>query len=291
MIAESKVDQKKKENRLAALVALAAEKKSGVSSCLTEEEMVVLVAERCSGKEKERGWAHLADCPQCYEQWYSFKMEESAANKKSGIVYLLRPRNFALIGSALAVAASVAVFLNVFQAPFSDYRIKDSEQSQQIITEEKEISFSQVKEIEVAADRALSLRKVPSVMYEKVEMKLKSDRPLAPPQYTGKLQSTSDMMAARVAPAQVDKNQLVERWLELVQEGCLKRQTEVKFWSEIVFKGDQIFKDTTPGSHVEKRESRAFEVFRLVPRKYETDLIARRCKQILVELAEAEESR
>ena len=300
MIAESKVDQKKKENRLAALVALAAEKKSGVSSCLTEEEMVVLVAGRCSGKEKERGWAHLADCPQCYEQWYSFKMEESAANKKSGIVYLLRPRNFALIGSALAVAASVAVFLNVFQAPFSDYRIKDSEQSQQIITEEKEISFSQVKEIDEAADKALSLRKVPSVMYEKREMELKNGRvatkkmrtkTATAPQPADKVSGMADMVMAERAVAPEEKVESIDSWLEMVQEGCLKGQTEEKFWSEIILAGEQLFQDTEPWTEKNEKEARAFAVLQLMPGSYEIDSITKQCEQILVELAEGEKSR
>lgn len=300
MMADSKFDKKKKERRAAALVALAAEKKSGIGRCLTEEEMATLVDGSCSTQEKERGWTHLSDCSECYEQWYTLEMEKKGTEKKSGVVHLLRPRNFAIIGSAMAVAASVAVFLNIPHAPMPDRSVEELLQFQQAVKETDTSPSAQVMETEVVVDKAVSSREEPSVVHDREEMKLKEERSVtkkmrlktaAAPQPAEKVVGTSDMQVAEVATGEAEKTQPVERWLEMVQEGCLKRQTERKFWSEIILKGDQLFHDTEPGADIKGKEAEAFAVFQLVPRNLEKDLIAGRCEQILVELAEGEKSR
>ena len=299
MKAESRFDKKKKERRIAALLALASEKKSDVARCLTGEEMALLVDGNCSVQEKERGWAHLSDCQECYDQWYVLKMEEREGRKEGGIVHLMRPKTFAVVGSTLAVAASIAVFLNIPQAPFPDHLAEDSVQSQQVV-KKTDTSLSQVVEPEVAAEKTVILRKTPRVMYEKMEMELKEERSAtktkrpktaAAPQSTKEILGTAGMMAAEVATGETGKAEPVEGWLEMVQEGCLKRQTEGRFWAEIVFKGEQLFHDTEPGAYLTGKEAEAFAVFLLIPRSFEKDLIARRCEQILAELAEREKSR
>ena len=113
--------------------------------------MALLVDGNCSVQEKERGWAHLSDCQECYDQWYVLKMEEREGRKEGGIVHLMRPKTFAVVGSTLAVAASIAVFLNIPQAPFPDHLAEDSVQSQQVV-KKTDTSLSQVVEPEVAAE-------------------------------------------------------------------------------------------------------------------------------------------
>ncbi len=299
MIAESGFDKKKKERRAAALIALAAEKKSGIGRCLTGEEMAALVDGNCSAREEEQGWEHLSGCSECYEQWYVLKMEKGGTEKKSGTVHLLRPRHFAIVGSALAVAASVAVFLNIPQAPLPDRLAEESVQSQQAV-QEADTSHSQALESEAAVDKAVSPRKAPSVMYEKMEVEPKEERSAskkmrlktaAAPQPQGKILGTLDMQTAEVAVGGAEKALSIERWLEMVREGCLKRQTEGTFWSEVVIKGDLLFQDTEPGDDIKGEKAVAFAVFQLVPQNHEKDLIVGRCEQILVVLAEGEKSR
>lgn len=299
MKAESRFDKKKKERRIAALLALAAEKKSGATRCLTEEEMALLVDGNCSAQEEERGWTHLSDCSECYDQWYVLKMEEKEGHKKSGRVYFMRPRSLAIAGSAMAVAASVAVFLNIPQAPFPDRPAEELLPSLEI-AKEAEVSVSQVTKGVVTTDEAVSLREAPSVMYEKMEMepkkarittKKKREKIAAAPQSPDKTQGMAGMVMAERAVDSEEEVQSIESWLEMVQEGCLKRRTEEKFWSEIIFKGDQLFHDTEPGADLKGKGAEAFVVFQLIPRNFEKDLTVRRCELILAELAEGEKSR
>ena len=242
MIAESKFDRKKKERRIAALLALSEEKKGDGVRCLTDEEMAMLVDGNCSGETKEQGWAHLSDCQQCYDQWYSLKMEKGRAHKKSGRLHLMHPRNLAIAGSAMAVAASVAVFLNLPQAPFTDQPAEESLPSLQA-TKETEAPSSLDLEAKMKADKGVSYKSAPSVVSEKMVLDLKDDRlaatkkrakPAAAPQLTGKIEAASDMMAAEMTAGSPGRAQLIELWLEMVRQGCLKRQAEMKFWEEIV---------------------------------------------------------
>lgn len=299
MKAELRFDKKKKELRIAALLALAAEKKSGVTRCLTGEEMALLVDGSCSVQEKEWGWAHLSYCQECYDQWYVLKMEERGGRKEGRIVHLMRPKIFAVVGSTLAVAASIAVFLNISQAPFPDRPAEELLPSLEV-AKEAEVSVSQVTKGVVITDEAVFLREAPSVMYEKMAMepekariapKKKGEKTAAAPRSTDKIQGMAGMVTAERVADLEEKVQSIENWLEMVQEGCLKRRTEEKFWSEIIFKGDQFFHDTEPGADLKGKEVEAFAIFQLIPWYFEKDLIARRCEQILVELAEGEKSR
>ena len=298
MIAELKFDRKKKERRIAALLALSEAKRGNGAHCLTDEEMAALADGKCSYKVREQGWAHLSDCQQCYDQWYSLKMEKESAQKKSGRLHLMRPRNLVVAGSAMAVAASVAVFLNIPQAPFTDQVAEESVSSQQVV-KEVEAPASRVLEAEVKVDGEISLKGAPSVMSEKIEAKLKDDRLAttkkkvkyaAAPQPARKMEAASDMMAGKMISGSSGRAQAIELWLEMVREGCAKRQAEMKFWEKIVIKGDQLFQNMEQGTDKEEEEARAFAILQLVPRAYDTDSLARQCEQILTELAEGEKS-
>jgi hypothetical protein len=298
MIAESKFDRKKKERRVAALLVLSEEKKGDGVRCLTDEEMTTLADGNCSDKAKEQGWAHLSDCQQCYDQWYSLKMEKGRAQKKSGRLHLMHPRNLAIAGSAMAVAASVAVFLNIPQAPFSDQPAEESLPSLQA-TKETEVPSSPDLEAEMKVDKGVSYRSAPSGISEKMVLELKDDRlatpkkrakPAAAPQPTRKIEAASDMMAAEMTAGSPDRAQSIELWLEMVREGCMKRQVEVKFWEEIVSRGDQLFLGMGQGADKKEEEAKAIAVLQLVPRGADVDSIARQCEQILAELAEGEKS-
>jgi hypothetical protein len=298
MIAESKFDRKKKERKVAALLALSEEKNGDGVRCLTDEEMAKLVDGNGSGETKEQGWAHLSDCQQCYDQWYSLKMEKGRAQKKSGRLHLMHPRNLAIAGSAMAVAASVAVFLNIPQAPFSDQPAEESLPSLQA-TKETEAPSSPDLEAEMKVDKGVSYRSAPSGISEKMVLELKDDRlatpkkrakPAAAPQPTRKIEAASDMMAAEMTAGSPDRAQSIELWLEMVREGCMKRQAEMKFWEKIISRGDQLFQDVGQGADKKGEEARAIAVLQLVPRGYDADSITGQCEQILVELAEGEKS-
>lgn len=269
MILESNFKEKKEERKLAGLVALAAQEKKSLAPCLSDEEMALLVNGNCSAQEKERGWAHLSQCEQCYEQWYCLKMEGAGDAKKSGVVYLLRPRNFALFGSAIAVAASVALFLNIPQAPLPDHAMQESAMPSLQLTRELRKVVPNAMEEEMA-DQEVSLKEAPRLMS-------------TAPRATENMLGTADIKMTKTEP--------IQEWLEAVREGCLKKQTGTKFWGEIVFRGDQLLEARRRVTRLNEENARVFEILQLIPRSYKKDLMASRCEQILVELAEDEKSR
>jgi hypothetical protein len=270
MIAEPEIDKKRRERKLAALVALAAQKEKSLTSCLSNEEMALLVNGNCSRHEKERGWEHLSACDLCYEQWFCLKMEKTGEVKKRGRVHLLRPRNFALIGSVIAVAASVVLFLNIPQTPRPDHAVKKLLPSLQA-TREVGIVVSQDMKAEMAADQEISLKESPRRLMSTA------------PQSTENVLGTPDLAMTETEP--------IQEWLETVREGCLKGQTGSKFWTEIILKGDQLLQDKQGETHMNEKDARDFRVLQLIPRSYKKDVITGRCEQILAELAEDGKSR
>lgn len=300
MVGVLKINRKKRERRLAALLALSEVKRAEVGRCLTDEEMATLVDGSCSDRMREQGWAHLSDCRQCYDQWYSLKMERESARRKNGRLHLMRPRNLAIAGSAMAVAASVAVFLNLPQAPLTNRVVEKTMPSRQLV-KESEAPGSPVLEGEVKVDKAIPHSSAPGAVSEQMVLELKEEqpekskkraKPVAAPQPMEKMEAASDVMTAETAEAIADipRAPSIRRWLEMVQEGCTKRQAEMEFWEHIVLQGDQLFRNIGQGTSKNKEEERAFAVFRLVPRGYSTDSIAGQCEQILAELAEGGKS-
>jgi len=269
MILESKFKKKKEERKLAGLVALAAQEKKSLAPCLSGEDMALLVSGDCSAQEKEKGWAHLSECEQCYEQWYCLKMEGAGEAKKSGVVYLLRPRNYALFGSAIAVAASVALFLNIPQAPLPDHAAQESSMPSLQATQELRKVVPKAME-EVTADQEVYLKEAPRMMMSTAPRKAKN------------ILGTTAMTKTETEP--------IQEWLEVVREGCLKKQTGSKFWGEIVLRGDQLLGDKQRVTRTDE-EAMVFEILQLIPRSYKKDLITSRCEKILVELAEDEKRR
>ena len=143
--------RKKQERKAAALIALALHKEGEKGDCLTDEEMASLVEGSCSAAEKESCWIHLSGCRQCYEQWYFLKSGEERYKKEGLLVHLMRGKNLALAGSALAVAASVAVVLNIFHDPLTGGLVEKPAVSLEM-AEEADVSFPPEADGGVAAD-------------------------------------------------------------------------------------------------------------------------------------------
>jgi len=290
--AELNITKKKRERKAAALMALAAEKKGDVSSCLTDEEMALLVEGKCSAGEKDKGWAHLADCRQCYEQWYSLKTREGFPLKKGVIVHLMQRKTMALVGSGLAVAVSVAVFLNLPHDPLPGRLAEEPRPSLQI-AEEAEISPAQSVDVEVADDKVVSPegsggafeRMVVEQKNDLAETTKKREKTVITPEPLEKRLNTTSLSGVKMA-ATPEKPNLLGRWVEKVREGCRQKRTEEDFWSEIVRTGKQLFAEPEVGAYVQEKEAKAVAILQLIPRLYDVDSVTKQCELILAELAE-----
>lgn len=110
------LDTKKEAERRLALLALVGEQAEPSGSCLDAEQLACLVEGRLSSEQVELCQAHLAGCEHCYATWRQLDQEwrQRAATRQGKIVPLFnRPRFLAATGSLLAIAASIAVFLNL----------------------------------------------------------------------------------------------------------------------------------------------------------------------------------
>lgn len=103
----------RKEDRLTAVLALGADEKRSVGGCLGDEEFALLVESRLSDSQQQRCMEHLAQCDSCYGQWKILK--ETQISQKRKLIPIITARSYKYIGSTLAVAATLALFLNVYE--------------------------------------------------------------------------------------------------------------------------------------------------------------------------------
>lgn len=110
-------DKKKTAERRLALLALTGEQSKPPGPCLNAEQLACLVEGRLAADIVETSLVHLADCDQCYATWRQLDQEwqHQVKSKRPGklLKWFNRPRLLATTGSILALAASIAVFLNI----------------------------------------------------------------------------------------------------------------------------------------------------------------------------------
>lgn len=100
-----------------ALLALTTTPERPCTACPDAEQLAALVEDRLSREEADACLAHLAGCEACYGLWRQldrYHQEQAANQPKKGVIrWISRPRLLTAVGSLLAAAASVAVFLNI----------------------------------------------------------------------------------------------------------------------------------------------------------------------------------
>lgn len=92
--------------------------------CPLPEKMALLVEGKIKGKDKKRILAHLSRCETCFEEWVN--ISEARKEKKHTSLLHLNRRFLSYAGSALAVAASITVFLNISQQPTMETQVLPS---------------------------------------------------------------------------------------------------------------------------------------------------------------------
>lgn len=105
------------EQRLAMLALTGSAPEQADGPCLSEEELACLVEGKTKPEHRERCFTHLAGCERCYAAWRQLDQEwqhQTAGSKRGKLLtFLSRPRVLTATGSLLALAASIAVFLNI----------------------------------------------------------------------------------------------------------------------------------------------------------------------------------
>lgn len=115
-----RLEERKRADRLTARLGQAAaqDPSEPAGGCLSAEQLADVASNSCSADERKAALAHFAACRACYDAWVGISL--SLVAMESGLTRRKRPalfslRNLSYLGSAIAVAASVVVFLNVRQ--------------------------------------------------------------------------------------------------------------------------------------------------------------------------------
>jgi len=204
------LDTKKESDRRLALLALTNQQPEPSSPCLDAEELACLVEGQLAPEKIEVCLAHLTGCEQCYATWrqldQEWQQQPSGANRKRGMLLRLfsRPRFLATAGSILAVAASIAVFLNITMQTDRDSLLQFSTP----LTQKQKHLTAPPAEIasEPANSRSQNLEQPaapsPQALEERREKKARVDRDHAMEQKTAAKPSAMDAnRAAAVRPA------------------------------------------------------------------------------------------
>lgn len=111
---QSKEDKKKK---VMGLLALSRVEDISAGSCPEPEELALLIEGKLGDTEKDALHKHLSSCRSCYDTWLSAAVDHDSENARRR-TNKKRSRIYKSVGSALAVAASVMLYLNVIdQSP------------------------------------------------------------------------------------------------------------------------------------------------------------------------------
>ena len=121
MAEKQQLKQHQQQQQRLALLALLADRPQPTGQCLKDETLAALVEGKLAHKETEQCLAHLATCEQCLSLWLQLDQYwQSEKTSRPGARFhrfITRPRVLTAAGSLLAVAASIAVFLQITLTP------------------------------------------------------------------------------------------------------------------------------------------------------------------------------
>ncbi len=274
---------KRKLEKTTAILSLLAGEKSTTDPCFTTEEMAIVVENGYSGAELTNKWQHLQSCETCYREWVLLKTSAQKDKKRGRIYRLSLPKKLSYIGSALAAAASIVIYLNVYSPPGSHF--EDQEIREPQILQQMDEADSLPKEIETV---------VPVV--EKMEESspaapVKSPLPEAKNSFSAPMKTASQprllkekkRTARGVARLQnsivggaVFRPPAVEEWLESLEKECRSGRKDILFWVDARDQGEKLM------AH---RDTLTI-LFSLVSQIEDEASIEEQCVEILAELTE-----
>lgn len=304
----------KNYGKATALLALIATKEEASERCLSPEEMAVLVDSGCSREELTIFMEHLSCCDRCYGEWLSLKkmMAPNLGISKGRIYHLSRRKKYSYIGSALAVAASVAVFLNITHQPIV---VHDTSVKESLLNEPaKEPGISKFHQDAVEKDalqetkgasppasavedslpvERLKKRTIsPSSAEENRQERLLESRGFSAP--SGQISLQKAPKTAPSPPTEVTESDAtlemdVDSWLAMLKEACLDGRQDLGFWSDMHLSGEKILNRHYPSLQRDKAEK--ISALLVLLGEMGRKPVSTGCGQLLEMLAEEDKSR
>lgn len=264
---KKKLDEKRLQDELTAHLGLAAADKGKAAAgedCYSPDQLADIAANVCTEEQKEKALAHFAECQRCYDDWVAACFSLAAMDRTySRPGFVLTFRNLSYIGSALAIAASVVLFLNIS----GDKDLRQAGPEVQVQMQDEAASLPapagaevksgkepvQVVEGERAAEQparsAADGARLEKTAASGVEESF-SGGTVEQDAASGADQSIQMMSAKRqVMEAGPAPNQHLSDWLESVRQGCMAGNKDLAHWAELQ-RGGQALSETARGSGI-----------------------------------------
>jgi hypothetical protein len=307
----------KKTETAAVLLVLAADTGKVAGLCLSAEEMAALVDGRVKAPASAAYLAHLGSCGKCYEEWLLLKKGTQLGAPRR-LYGLHRIKKFSYIGSALAVAASIAIYLNIGNladrtlekavpgpALLQDRGVGPAPQRQEIDKIEKD-QGSPVKEQNDAGASAKSAapprlreqaqgRPAPAPVSPAGTEQFRAGRAkriaepapavgTAQPEGMAVKEAASAPAGRQAAPAAPPVAADLADWLGRLRAACQADRHGAEFWAEMVDRGEglQLGGDIAPA---EPQRPRIATLLALLRGMNDSASETRQCRLILAELA------
>jgi len=303
-MSDRNVNNRRKAEKAAALLALHADNMAQQDRCLFPEEMAALVDGSCKKDASAKFMQHLSCCEKCYEEWLSLKKMASVSKAPKRVYRLGKMRKYGYIGSALAAAASVVVFLNITHQPISlqDDTFKETLRMQTDgkpavppIQQETE-DLGAEKEVDRVVPMA-SVTELPQPEEPAEKGKATADGGNEFGQTMNGFSAPAPKAAARAAKkitsaemAEAGKTLItVDSWLEQLKTNCRSDRKDADIWSTMRLQGRLVLKNQQ-GSLPKNKEEQVLTVLALLD-EMTSETVTDQCRRLLSVLAEGGESR
>lgn len=301
-------DHDKKVEKAVVLLALAADPEKSAGPCLTAEEMAALVDGRVKAPASAAYLAHLGGCRKCYGEWLLLKKERDLGMPRRRVYDLHRIKKFSYIGSALAVAASIAVYLNVGDmadkalepavsdpALIQDRPVAPAPKKQALEYKEKDRKAGSA---EKNVGESAAVPAAPAILKEQITGRLepvpappagteqfreqRAKRLAGPAQSQDMVVKEADLAPVErpAAPAASPGEADMTGWLEQLRQACRADRHDPEFWAEMIDRGERL-----PPSPAEEQRRRMTTLLTLLRGMSDPVSGSRQCRLILVELA------
>jgi hypothetical protein len=323
MAEDPHIDREKKVEQAMVLLTLATEVNGVSGPCLGDEELAALVEGRGEKRSLAELWAHLGSCSKCYEEWLFLKKSMQQERPRGRLYRLSRLPKLRYLGTALAAAASIAVYLNVVKV--TEKNVEQAVILQTHISQDKNIAASPPAPVVVEKDKEIEINKseqapktlsvVPpaapmdvgsgsaakkgrrETARQSAEKPLEEKQkriPSVPSEQVVRKVQQEPATDAALSPVEgsahlpvISEMVSLEAWFAQLQTACLSGREEAVLWQNMAVRGAQL-QALQPGGDAQQKLT---AVVALVKGITGPDKVQPQCRLILDELAKKPKNR
>lgn len=285
MLIKPNFKNSRKADKAAALLALSADQGAKPGRCLSSEEMATLIDKQCTGELRAIYLQHLSGCAQCYDEWLALlSIDKMAGDLAVGDRQRRgrRIKKYGFIGSALTLAASVAIFLNLNHLPPLVQQTEDRSAAETGV--EKSLESTPGEQVKQQVDRLKKARSMAPVAPESVP-KMKEVAAPMPPAAADMARTTGQAELYGDGTMGPEANS----WLQALQKNCLAGRQDGEFWRDMAIQGQKIVdaKDSHLANDTKEKVTAALALVQAMVNQPITE----QCRQLLSLLAQPPKSK